>query len=1080
MDARSHYYLHDRYCNLSRLEAKKLLNWKDLSLTDLFFAYRKAKVDCFYESSIRVTEQFVEYEQALPEKLGALLVRLQQGEAAEILTAGINQPVIFPKRLHFEAKKAQVANTQSADSSKKSVDSSKIHAFFSDAERAFERATNQNVLVPEFRLIGDFSVEAHILSGLWINLVGHKFDACLSSCALASRVRRYRADKERKSIGDYHMEALGSFEPYFESYRKWRDNGLNAMRDALKREQPIIAMTLDISNFYHSIDPNFFVKPQFLEYLGIDLNPFELEFSELISMTLSKWSARCSKKLSIFGCLNDTMQHGGIPIGLSVVRVISNVLLAFLDRQVERYLSPIYYARYVDDLFLVIHDGGDIRSSIDLWDFITKQVSAFERKSCGNITLKLPEWAGKTRLTLQATKQKTFFLSGRSGIDMLDQIAAQIREVSSERRTMPLPEHIEKSHAARALATTNSADDADSLRRADGLTLRRLGWSVLLRAVNTLARDLQPQDWKTQRDDFYEFAHEHVIRADKVLEHIDHLPRLLSLAVSLSDWKPALRVYRETITAISELEKATQTSGMRINGIDAGTVPVAVWDDTYDQIQHFFREALIRAYPILHTFPRARALKELLKELGLSANELNELAQQVCEADWARIPYREHLRTNAIGQPVEQPGEASLAACYEHVGYLRQFLERTTKHNDSETSPRRVARQMVSAINNVGSPSILPFLFPTRPYTPEEIALYLPNECVFDEAVSAAHAWANYTRAVRGVWVRCALVEELEAEPGGSGEPPVSADAGDSDDRRPPIVVKRSAPDRPVRLGLTSFEVTDKTWSQGAAGCPDLSPRRYSQLAHIVNTAIGTIPKPDYLLLPELSVPDRWINTIAGRLRANGISLIAGLDYEHHLPHQINSSAVLVLTDDRLGYVSSIQIRQRKSLPAPGEEERLYASYGLSWTTKSDNKEVYLHNGLYFGILVCSELQNIRYRADFQGRIDCLITLSWNQDLESFSALIDAAALDVHAYMALVNNRCYGDSRLRRPAKRSFERDVCRIRGGLNDQLVVVEIDPIRLRRQQSRAKRWPRITDSYKPAPEGFSISTARKCIPD
>jgi hypothetical protein len=332
------------------------------------------------------------------------------------------------------------------------------------------------------------------------------------------------------------------------------------------------------------------------------------------------------------------------------------------------------------------------------------------------------------------------------------------------------------------------------------------------------------------------------------------------------------------------------------------------------------------------------------------------------------------------------------------------------------------------------------------------------------------------------VWVRGDLAEELEpaVSGNGGGVPPVHNDAAAGYGHLPPVVVKRSAPDRAVRLGLTSFEVTDQSWDQGAAGIPDLSPRRYSQLARIVNVAIETTPKPDYLLLPELSVPERWINTIAGRLRSSGISLIAGLDYVHHGEKKIDSSAVLVLTDDRLGYASSIQVRQRKALPAPGEEQLLHASHGLSWTKGTELRRVYQHNGLYFGILVCSELQNMGYRANFQGRVDCLITLSWNKDLESFSALVDAAALDVHAYIALVNNRRYGDSRLRRPAKRSFDRDVCRVRGGLNDQLVVVEIEPTRLRRQQSRETRWPQSTDAYKPAPEGFSISPDRKCIPD
>ncbi|MEK9211576.1 hypothetical protein [Sphingomonas sp. 2378] len=761
------------------------------------------------------------------------------------------------------------------------------------------------------------------------------------------------------------------------------------------------------------------------------------------------------------------------------------MLLAFLDRQVERQLSPIYYARYVDDLFLVLHDSDDIRSPSDLWKFIMQRVSAFDRDATGNVRLALPEWGGRTQLTLQAAKQKTFFLSGRSGADLLDHIASQIREVSSERRTMPLPEHIDKSHAARALAATDSADDADSLRRADGLTLRRLGWSVLLRAVNTLARDLRPQDWKQQREDFYEFAHEHVIRADKVLEQIDHLPRLLSFAVSLGDWEPARRVYKKTIAAIFKLQESTQAARMRINGIHAEAVPPKVWNDTREQVMRFFREALIRAYPISSTPPRARAFSALVKDLGLTVHELTLLAQQAREADWARIPYREHLRTDAVTQPAQQHNEALLAGRYQHVDCLRQFLERTER-NASGPPPRRVALRAIAAGHDPVPRSILPFLFPTRPYTPEEIALYLPNECVFDEPVAAAHTWADYTRAVRGVWVRGDLAQELEAEPvnveegtGGGGRL-APAVAADSHDRPLPVIVKRSAPGRAVRLGLTSFEVTDKSWEEGAAGNPDLSPRRYRQLASIVNTAILTTPKPDYLLLPELSVPERWINTIAGRLRASGISLIAGVDYVHHLDKHIDSSAVLVLTDDRLGYASSIQVRQRKSLPAPGEEEQLYASHGLSWAKGNDPKRVYQHNGLYFGILVCSELQNMGYRAGFQGQVDCLITLSWNKDLESFSALIDAAALDVHAYMALVNNRRYGDSRLRRPAKRSFDRDVCRVRGGLNDQLVVVEIEPTRLRRQQSREKRWSRTTDAYKPAPEGFNISSARKCIPD
>ncbi|MBK8179266.1 MAG: hypothetical protein IPK67_10345 [Planctomycetes bacterium] len=49
--------------------------------------------------------------------------------------------------------------------------------------------------------------------------------------------------------------------------------------------------------------------------------------------------------------------------------------------------------------------------------------------------------------------------------------------------------------------------------------------------------------------------------------------------------------------------------------------------------------------------------------------------------------------------------------------------------------------------------------------------------------------------------------------------------------------------------------------------------------------------------------------------------------------------------------------------------------------------------------------------------MDSLMILAWNKDLETFSALIESAALDVHAYVSFVNNRAYGDSRVRCPAK---------------------------------------------------------------
>jgi hypothetical protein len=228
-------------------------------------------------------------------------------------------------------------------------------------------------------------------------------------------------------------------------------------------------------------------------------------------------------------------------------------------------------------------------------------------------------------------------------------------------------------------------------------------------------------------------------------------------------------------------------------------------------------------------------------------------------------------------------------------------------------------------------------------------------------------------------------------------------------------------------------------------------------------------------------LPERWLDTVSGLLRNAGISLIAGLDYRHVGSTEIYSEAVLVLSDERLGFPSTVQIRQPKSLPAPHEEETLLHKFGKKWASVPgmDAKAIYVHGGLCFGVLVCSELQNVAHRSGFQGRIDALMVLSWNQDLETFSSLVESGSLDVHAYIALVNNRKYGDSRVRVPAKVAHGRDVCRLRGGENEHVVVAKIDVQGLREFQSRDRRWPKENDTFKPVPEGFKISARRKTSP-
>lgn len=1039
--------------------------WAHISLTDLFFAFRKAKADCYYETSVRVAEKFVLYEQDLGDNLATLLTKLQNADVSDIIAVNFDNVAIFPKKL---------ASGSAANSEFKS------HVFFSDSERSL-RELKRSGASPEFRIIGDFSVEVHILSALWVNYVGHKFDAELRDSALASRLRRYRKNVKPGVAGGYHLEAIGSFEPYYEPYRKWRDNGLKAIKSSIDQNDGVAALTLDVSNFYHSIDCSFVLDPRFHEEIGVTLTKFETEFTSMFVRLLSDWSRICSGKIRSLGC--SAVINGGLPIGLSTVRILANSILSILDKQIEDNVLPVYYARYVDDIFLVIKDSGNFYSQEDLWGFLSERVPLLKRDEGSPIVqIRLPDWAGMSDLRFHTEKQKSFFLKGKSGSDLIENISSQIKEISSERRLMPLPEDLDRGQAAKSLTASSGIDDADSLRRADGLTLRRLGWSVLLRSIEVLARDLRAADWQDERHKFYDFAHEHVIRPDRILEHLDRLPRLFSIAVSQSDWSAANRIFSETNSAIYELENLAKGENAKINGHVCGLAKGEMWQETKSRVASYFREALLRAYPTELKIPQERSFDALIAKFDLSASKLAHLALLVREADWARLPYKEHIRLHAKRHSPAKSGEDCLLALYPHLEKMCDFLTRSSNHTINY-GPSRLTR------NISGSPflSLTPFLFPIRAYSPQEIALYLPEKCVTGEPISAANEWAEYTRAVRGIWVRGDLAEEFSIPDLVAHEPSAddSVDPENAPDRevltaKDNIFIQGRKREFPLKVGITSFETSDDTWAQSANGDPDVSPKRYRAIARVINNALREPERPDYIVFPELSLPEKWIPTISDKLREGGISLIGGLDYTHFANGEIESSAVLVLDDHRLGYPASLQLRQRKSEPAPGEDNSLHVSHGKNWRNPcTEPKPIYCHNDFYFSVLVCSELQNIRYRSDFQGNVDCLFVISWNKDIETFSALVDSASLDVHSYVALSNNRKYGDSRVRRPAKDSFERDLCRVRGGINDQLVIVSIDPRSLRSQQSRAKRWPQPKDAYKPAPEGFEVCKRRKSVP-
>ncbi|KNH13581.1 hypothetical protein ACS79_06245 [Vibrio lentus] len=1053
--------------------------WSNLSLDDIMVAYKKAKADCYFENGFPSSIAFAEFEDDLIENLKDILKKWTEHNGPKLAEC-IGEFHLVPKKLTVVPK-----------------ENSNGHIHFSDKGKAFKYLTKHSTLLPELRIIGDFPVEAHIFSALWINTVGHKLDACLeTNDVYGARLKRQgTCENDNSDINPYNLSAIGSFKPYQYPYQKWRNDGLNAIRSEIENNRPVVAVSLDLKSYYHNIDPSFIGDKKFLESIGLSgsnsLSDDEIKLTKKLSSLLVRWNTKASEYTNTLSSSNNTISCG-LAIGLTASRIISNVLLWRWDKLIRQELTPIHYGRYVDDMFLVLNDGGSITDTNSLMRFMAERMF-FDQ---GSVRKKVLEQEGEiwsinfpknyyknTKIQFQANKQKLFLLEGKAGLDLIDNIKQEMAKLSSEHRLMPSIEHLDNSTATKVLSASESpTESADTLRRADGLAIHRLSWSIQLRQVETIARDLHPNSWSKKRKDFYRFAQDHILCADKILNHFDYLPRLLSLSISVGDWADAHKIVDSSFSALDQLIKTVENDGniSIVNGIGHQELTTDGWKNLYKSLIYYFIDCSAKAYLPTKSSTDYNVRKlatKFIEHLSERANfnelffskyldkEFFDIAPKLQRSDLAKISYKEiqyklgYIRKNEAEESniekqkllYRELESSEICSTFTLIKFLAKTQNKRFKYN-KDTS--------------LQYENLIPFIFPTRPYTSVELVELLP-ECIgigIKKRTTPTKQLAKYMSTIRGSWVSNYHLEANDEKKNKSLKVTIGNKKNDE-----------------VWVAISSLGTKESCWEKSASNKPDLSLNRYKQICDLINNVVSSTPKPDYLFLPELSIPLQWLDSISNRLIGAGINLVAGTEYRHEKNSpELISEACLILEDDRLGYRNWTKIWQPKLFPAPDEEQTLASKYGKAWKALGNPvKPIYSHNGFHFGVMICSELQNSKARVNFQGNVDALAVLSWNRDLETFSALVESAALDIHSYIILANNRKYGDSRVRSPAKQSFKRDLARLKGGANDFFVTVKLDIKALRKFQSRAKRWSSEDDLFKPVPEGFQINPSRKVYP-
>jgi hypothetical protein len=524
----------------------------------------------------------------------------------------------------------------------------------------------------------------------------------------------------------------------------------------------------------------------------------------------------------------------------------------------------------------------------------------------------------------------------------------------------------------------------------------------------------------------------HVVTPVGFFDFFTDIHRVFGLMIACFDFSEADEMIDRLHNVVSLLQKTTTAGGED--------------ERKFQECRRFYAHALTQVALQSSTvsgFPwaRIRELKKLLRNvrelhdsvdmLG-SNSQVRSVSRRLLFTDWGRRPYRDYwLRGGRKKQ--QNPRVLPSMLLGRVLSGIRQF--------------RQAA--------NLSIPYWPAVVFPTRPLSLGEITLAAPS--LLSDAKK----------------LRLAIFSFRGARMKDSDE--IARNAGQGFDSPMEFVVPSPTLDS-VTVAVPSILTTNEEWQAALDGKPLLNIDRYERIAAITNAMMSERPKPQYIAFPECSLPKGWAIAISHKLASRGISMLGGIEYER-TSRGVRNDALVSLTTRWPWYSASINFLQPKFEPSHGER------YALSKSRRSAlyrprgeelKLPIYVHGGFCFGALICSDLTNISYRSKFQGEVDALFVLEWNPDVDSFGSLIEAAAQDLHGYIIQVNNRQFGDSRVRVPRRLEYERDAVRVKGGLSNYFVTARLDIQNLRQAQMNGQGSSK--GEFKPTPIGYAISMRRK----
>lgn len=956
----------------------------------------------------------------------------------------------------------------------------------------------------------DAPIEIHILSVLWLMEKGIKIDTELLEECIGNRLFLNKSN-------DNIMQGSSLFKPYFKQYQKWRDGAVNSAKELLDKEKNVLFLNLDIKDYFYSVrlDQDIFPETEVKKPSQTHNNLGNILRKVHKNYTLSLLN---SYKIP-YDFENEIIDKNGdlnkfiLPIGLLSSYVLANDYLKDFDKIILEKYKPAYYGRYVDDILIVLSEPNlidenkpnrylnhffsfekykeELNTKNDTFhrvNFNENDLTEVEKYILNNfynivslvnnpfvnisdstiMESRIFKLNGYPSLFFQSEKTILHFFDKDESSIVIDKLKKELEEKSSEFRDMPNDDE-DNSIFEDSAYYLNYDGSEGKIKTLKDYKENKFGLSVYLsHKINLALRNQNVLSDKEKKKIINFFKGENVLSFYRLWEKIFTLFLVNNLPQNYVDF---LFHCLEQIDKISTNEKYNSKVISNLKKSLANHLFCAHETSISLNLDFFNNVDIKRHYEFggrKHKSKNPELFSHNMAFLDPSflyqatryrvSNMIRHHYILIPLLNYTKVSVQKHLNLVDRKTHIEafildesmlknspRPikfWECCIAAAFKQLNIFSK-IEDMKIENDGYLKTDILYDLVETSIEDIYN----------NEKEKTEIKEKILEQCYLDDA---------HKIYILGNTNHCNDYEKNE-------DNKKKFYIKDEDNFE---INKENKITKP-RIAFANTEILDENILNSILENPNLTSARYNKLANILKKARQE--DANLLLFPECFIPINLLSTLSRYAVDNENLIITGLEHITINKTSFNFVATILPVTVN-GIKDSTVILRLKNNYSPAEE-RLINEHHLN-VPKPSKELVQIINwrNLYFSVCYCFEMANISHREKLKGKIDLLIGIEWNKDIPYFSNIVESSTRDLHCYVAQVNTSNFGDTRLSQP-KETALKDILKLKGGINDLIIIGEIDHGKLRKFQ-RIKTSIHNSKEFKPLPPNFPLDDVIKRI--